>query len=125
MYKVRHRRTHFLDALKIVQGDHDIHNRHHILREMEILRRTDSPYVVKCHGVYDGVGEIQFVLEYMDRGSLDKFGRRMSEPFLAAVARQVLHGLKYLHANKIVHRDIKPSNLLLNSRRRSRSRTSA
>jgi len=114
VYKVRHRRTQSLYALKVVHGNHDLSTRLQIVREMDILRTTDSPYVVKCHGVYDRGGEIQFVLEYMDGGSLDKCGR-MSEPFLAAVARQVLRGLKYLHSHKIVHRDIKPSNLLLNS----------
>jgi len=116
VYKVRHRATQTLYALKVVHGNHDLCTRRQIVREMDILRKTDSPYVVKCHGVYDRGGEIQFVLEYMDRGSLEKCGR-MPEPFLAAVARQVLHGLKYLHAHKIVHRDIKPSNLLLNSAR--------
>lgn len=116
VYKVRHRRMQCLYALKIVHGNHDLSTRGQILREMDILRRTDSPYVVKCHGVFDRGGEIQFVLEYMDRDSLDKRPTpRLPEPFLAEVARQVLLGLKYLHSHKIVHRDIKPSNLLLNS----------
>jgi hypothetical protein len=42
VYKVRHRRTQSLYALKVVHGDHDISIRRHIVREMEILRRTDS-----------------------------------------------------------------------------------
>lgn len=58
---------------------------------------TDSPYVLKCHGIYERDGDIQFVPEYMDRRTLDKCGR-IPEPFLAGVARQVLQGLKYLHA---------------------------
>lgn len=31
-----------------------------------------------------------------------------------SIARDVVCGLKYLHAKKIIHRDIKPSNLLIN-----------
>eukprot|EP01018_Ginkgo_biloba_P024000 Gb_36141 [translate_table: standard] len=116
VYKVRHKKTLSIYALKAVHGSHDLTTRRQIVREMEILRRTDSPYVVKCYGVFDQGGEVQFVLEFMDGGSLDKKTKGMSEPLLAEVARQVLLGLKYLHSHKIVHRDIKPSNLLLNTR---------
>ncbi|GLJ23066.1 hypothetical protein SUGI_0435300 [Cryptomeria japonica] len=52
----------------------------------------------------------------MDGGSLAdllKQKTRLSESFLANVARQVVKGLKYLHIKKIVHRDIKPSNILI------------
>jgi len=117
VYKVRHRRTSALYALKVIHGNHDETVRQQIIREMEILKKTESPYVVKCHGIFDKGEEIHFVLEYMDGGSLEQ--RRsdmMSERFLAEVARQVLEGLKYLHRHKIVHRDIKPSNLLINRR---------
>eukprot|EP01018_Ginkgo_biloba_P034851 Gb_41213 [translate_table: standard] len=116
VYKVRHRRTSAVYALKVIHGDHDQNIRRHIIREMEILKKTNSPYVVKCHGIFEKGEEIHFVLEYMDGGSLLNVmeQRRMSESFLADVAKQVLEGLKYLHRQKIVHRDIKPSNLLLN-----------
>ncbi|ONK75382.1 uncharacterized protein A4U43_C03F16270 [Asparagus officinalis] len=50
----------------------------------------------------------------MDLGSLN-LSTRFPEPALAEIAAQVLNGLAYLHAQKIVHRDIKPSNLLLSS----------
>ncbi|XP_061363750.1 MAP kinase kinase MKK2/SSP33-like [Gastrolobium bilobum] len=54
-----------------------------------------------------------------DLGTLDtllKNNGTFSEPQLATVARQVLSGLSYLHAHKIIHRDIKPSNLLVNGK---------
>uniref|UniRef100_A0A0D6R382 mitogen-activated protein kinase kinase n=1 Tax=Araucaria cunninghamii TaxID=56994 RepID=A0A0D6R382_ARACU len=120
VYRVRHRRTAALYALKVIHGKHDQATRRQIIREMEILKKTNSPYVVKCHGIFDKGEEIHFVLEYMDGGSLQNAvgqpPRRMTEGFLADVARQVLEGLKYLHRQKIVHRDIKPSNLLVNRR---------
>ena len=59
---------------------------------------------------------INFVLEFMDGGSLAELLKqrtRISESCLAKVARQVLEGLKYLHSHRIVHRDIKPANLLI------------
>ncbi|XP_010914109.1 mitogen-activated protein kinase kinase 5 [Elaeis guineensis] len=114
VWMVRHRPTGRIYALKVIYGHHEDAVRRQIWREIEILRTADNPYVVRCHGMYDEAGEIQVLLEYMDRGSLD--GRRISnERFLADVARQVLTGLAYLHRQHIVHRDIKPSNLLINA----------
>ncbi|CAL0312347.1 unnamed protein product [Lupinus luteus] len=119
VYKVRHKRTNAIYALKVVHSDSDPITRRQIRREMEILRQTDSPHVVQCHGFFEKpLGEVSIVMEYMDLGTLDtllKNNGTFSEPKLASVARQVLNGLSYLHAHKIMHRDIKPSNLLVNS----------
>ncbi|MCD7452956.1 hypothetical protein HAX54_018925 [Datura stramonium] len=56
VYKVRHKRTSAIYALKVVHGDSDPEIRRQILREISILRRTDSPYVIKCQGVIDMPG---------------------------------------------------------------------
>ncbi|XP_061352751.1 mitogen-activated protein kinase kinase 9-like [Gastrolobium bilobum] len=117
VYKVRHKRTSAIYALKVVHADSDSLTRRQVRREMDILRRTDSPHVVQCHGFFEKPsGDIAIVMEYMDLGTLDtllKNNGTFSEPQLATVARQVLSGLSYLHAHKIIHRDIKPSNLLV------------
>ncbi|KAJ9141576.1 hypothetical protein P3X46_032097 [Hevea brasiliensis] len=118
VYKVRHKRTSQVYALKVVHGDTDDSLvRRQVIREMEILRRTDSPYIVHCHGIYEKPsGDIGILMEYMDLGTLDTLLQKQgtfSEAKLAHVARQVLNGLNYLHSHKIIHRDIKPSNLLV------------
>uniref|UniRef100_A0A0C3T2R6 Protein kinase domain-containing protein n=1 Tax=Guillardia theta (strain CCMP2712) TaxID=905079 RepID=A0A0C3T2R6_GUITC len=57
------------------------------------------------------------MMEYVDGQSLaqvlEEQGRGFSEGRAAAILRQVLLGLKYLHANQVVHGDIKPANILL------------
>ncbi|KAM7250699.1 hypothetical protein ACFE04_022582 [Oxalis oulophora] len=120
VYKVKHKKTSEIYALKVVQADGDATVRRQVFREIEILRRTDSPYVVQCHGVYEKPsGDIAILLEYMDAGSLDtilKTSGTFSESTLSLVASQILKGLSYLHAHKIIHRDIKPSNLLVNEK---------
>ncbi|KAK8684922.1 hypothetical protein V6N13_040936 [Hibiscus sabdariffa] len=56
----------------------------------------------------------------MDGGSIADFLERVKcipEPYLAAICKQVLRGLIYLHHEaRIIHRDIKPSKLLINHR---------
>ncbi|PIN11785.1 Mitogen-activated protein kinase kinase (MAP2K) [Handroanthus impetiginosus] len=116
VYKVLHRPTDKFYALKVIYGNHDDAVLVQMCREIQILRDVDNPNVVKCHNLFDHNGEIQVLLEYMDKGSLE--GTHIPhEPSLSDLARQVLSGLYYLHKRKIVHRDIKPSNLLINSRR--------
>ncbi|CAM8940726.1 unnamed protein product [Rhodiola kirilowii] len=121
VYKVQHKRTAAVHALKIIHTHSDPLVRRQIFREMDIIRRTaDSPHVVRCHGIFEQPsGDIAILMEYMDSGTLDTLLRssgNFSEALLSIVARQVLHGLTYLHSHKIIHRDIKPSNLLVNAR---------
>lgn len=116
VYKVIHRPTGRLYALKVIYGNHEDSVRRQMCREIEILRGVNHPNVVKCHEFYEHNGEIQVLLEFVDGGSLE--GTHIGlEAQLSDVARQILSGIAYLHRRKIVHRDIKPSNLLIDSRK--------
>ncbi|XP_066329028.1 mitogen-activated protein kinase kinase 9-like [Miscanthus floridulus] len=112
VYKVRHRETCALYALKVLhQGDAAA------AAEADILGRTASPFVVRCHSVLPAAssGDVALLLELADGGSLDAVRTRrgaFAEAALAEVAAQALSGLAYLHARRIVHLDIKPANLL-------------
>ncbi|PWA39610.1 protein kinase-like domain-containing protein [Artemisia annua] len=116
VYKVLHRPTNTLFALKVIERTHDEDFLRQIRQEIEILREVDNLNVVKCHDMHERAGEIQVLLEYMDCRSLE--GIHLSdESSLADHTRQILSGLCYLHRRKIVHRGIKPSNLLVNSKK--------
>ncbi|XP_058727339.1 mitogen-activated protein kinase kinase 9 [Vicia villosa] len=121
VYKVRHKVTSTIYALKVSHNDSDPTTRRRTLAEINILRRaTDCPNIVKFHGSFEKpTGDIAILMELMDSGSLEtalKTNGTFSEPKLASVAREVLNGLSYLHARNIAHRDIKPSNILVNNK---------
>ncbi|KAM2200342.1 hypothetical protein ACFX1R_000300 [Malus domestica] len=100
VYKVIHRPTGRLYALKVIYGNHEIETLRQIYREIEILRNVDKPNVVKCHDLFDHNGEIQVLLEYMDGGSLE--GQHIgNEKALSNLARQILSSFAYLHRRKI------------------------
>ncbi|KAL4303993.1 hypothetical protein GQ457_10G026240 [Hibiscus cannabinus] len=119
VYKVRHRRTSAIYALKVVRGCDNDHRQpyDHPSYEIKILLTTDSPYVIECLGTYESIsGEKAIVMKYMDGGTLDtlvKANGPFSESSISHIAYQVLSGLNYLHEFNIVHLDIKPSNLLV------------
>lgn len=79
---------------------------------------THCPYVVELYDVLQNPldGTLSLCLEYMNNGSLQDvvgLGGCSSEAILAAIAAQILRGLRFLHGHRIVHRDVKPSNILL------------
>ncbi|ERN04857.1 hypothetical protein AMTRI_Chr05g63780 [Amborella trichopoda] len=117
---VRHKWTGQFFALKIIQMNIQETVRRQIVQELKINQASQCPHVVVCYHCFYDNGVISIVLEYMDGGSLADFikkVRRMPEPYLAAICKQVLNGMIYLHHEKhIIHRDIKPSNLLVNHR---------
>ncbi|XP_050207709.1 mitogen-activated protein kinase kinase 7-like [Mercurialis annua] len=118
VYKVRHRLTSEIYALKVIQEDISTASNPNLSQEIEILTGSDSPFLTKCYGVFDAkVGEKAILLEYMEAGTVETLLRNhgpFPEYILGHIAYQVLNGLNYLHARNIAHLDIKPANLLVN-----------
>ncbi|XP_030953031.1 mitogen-activated protein kinase kinase 2-like [Quercus lobata] len=117
---VQHKWTGQFFALKVIQMNIEESYRKLIAQELKINQSAQCPYVVVCYQSFYNNGVISIILEYMDGGSLLDFlkkVRTIPEPYLAAICKQVLKGLLYLHHEKhIIHRDLKPSNLLINHR---------
>ncbi|XP_040378812.1 mitogen-activated protein kinase kinase 9-like [Oryza brachyantha] len=113
VYKVANRRTSAVYALKVLHGG----GGGAAAAEADVLRRADSPHVVRCHSVLPAAsGDAALLLELVDGGSLASVVARAGafpEAALAEVAAQALSGLAYLHARRVVHRDVKPANLLV------------
>ncbi|KAL9338994.1 hypothetical protein Peur_068009 [Populus x canadensis] len=117
---VQHKWTSQFFALKVIQMNIEEPARKAIAQELKINQSSQCPYVVMSYQSFYDNGAISIILEYMDGGSLADFLKSVKtipEPYLAAICKQVLKGLLYLHHEKhIIHRDLKPSNLLVNHR---------
>ena len=70
----------------------------------------DSPYLVQSYGKGWVSGNPYILMEYCPNGDLT---RPSNLADLALTSRQILLGLKALHANGKVHRDLKPENVLV------------
>ncbi|XP_064262216.1 serine/threonine-protein kinase PAK 3-like [Passer domesticus] len=59
--------------------------------------------------------ELWLVMEHMDGGTLSDVISKsyLSEEEMAAISRECLQGLDFLHSNHVIHRDVKRSNILL------------
>ncbi|OVA04477.1 Protein kinase domain [Macleaya cordata] len=117
---VRHKWTGQFFALKAIQVNFQETLVKQIAQELKINQSAQCPNVAICYQSFYDNGVISIILEYMDGGSLADFLKKViaiPEPYLAAICKQVLKGLLYLHHDKhIIHRDLKPSNLLINHR---------
>uniref|UniRef100_A0A803VR46 non-specific serine/threonine protein kinase n=1 Tax=Ficedula albicollis TaxID=59894 RepID=A0A803VR46_FICAL len=85
------------------------------VNELVVMRKNRNPNLVNCLDCYLLDEELWLVMEYMDGGTLSDVISQtyLSEDEMAAVSRQCLHGLDFLHINHVIHRNVKSCNILL------------
>ncbi|XP_068856218.1 serine/threonine-protein kinase PAK 3-like [Aphelocoma coerulescens] len=90
-------------------------NRERAVNEILVLKDKKNPNIVSSLDSFLVDEDLWLVMEYMDGGTLQDIVRqtRMAEGEMAAVSRECLQGLDFLHSNRVIHRDLKSSNILL------------
>lgn len=90
--------------------------RANILKEVQIMRGTNHPNIIKLISFSESEEFYFLVLELMEGGELFHQIVKLtyfSEELARHVILQVADGIRYLHEERgVVHRDIKPENLL-------------
>ncbi|KAI1239666.1 Serine/threonine-protein kinase PAK 3, partial [Lamprotornis superbus] len=85
------------------------------INELMVMTKNQNPNLVSYLDSYLVDKQFWLVMEYMDGGSLrDVISKTyLYEDEMAAVSRECLQGLDFLHSNLVIHRDVKSSNILL------------
>ena len=118
VYRVKNKKTGELRACKQL-SKLNIENLEKFQREIEILKNTDHPNIIKLYEIYESSNNFYLVMEECKGGELfDKIVEHIdndemySEKEAAEIILQVMSAVEYCHNNGICHRDLKPENLL-------------
>ena len=73
--------------------------------------------IAPLYGYFQDEKNVYLLVEYCTGGQLLELlrkNRRMEEPEVSRIIKQIIEGIDYIHKELIIHRDIKPENILFN-----------
>ena len=99
-----------------------IKNKTQFKTEINLLRATDHPNIIKLYDIYEDTDYIYLIMEECNGGEFfDSLAKRAKEKKMytekecAKIFKQILEAVNYLHAHGVCHRDLKPENILFSN----------
>jgi len=109
--KAVHKATNIKIAAKIYSKQNllDPQRKNAVKREIDILKKTDHPNIMKLHEVIDGPKNTILVMELIEGNSMlsylkGKPNRRTSEEEAKEFFKQIIQGIEYLHSKHLPSR---------------------
>ncbi|XP_036258258.1 serine/threonine-protein kinase PAK 3-like [Molothrus ater] len=86
-----------------------------VVNEIQIMKENRHPNIVNYIDSYLVNEDLWLVMEYVDGGTLTSVLLRvlMEEGMIAAISKECLKALDFLHSKNVIHRDVKSDNILL------------
>ena len=99
-----------------------ITNKARFKTEIDLLRATDHPNIIKLYDIFEDNVFIYLIMEECTGGEFfDRLAKRAkqnkmyTEKDAAKILKQILQAVNYLHAHGVCHRDLKPENILFST----------
>lgn len=119
VFKGKSRLTENLVALKEIRLEHEEGAPCTAIREVSLLKDLKHANIVTLHDIVHTDKSLTLVFEYLERDLkqyMDDCGAILAINNVKLFLFQMLRGLSYCHARRVLHRDLKPQNLLINEK---------
>ena len=119
VYKVKNKHNNAIRAMKkIAKYWVDKLDDNEVMKEIEILKNLNHPYIIKLFEYYVKDDYIYLINELCDEGDLQGKIRKIKkfpEFIVKIIMLQVFKALMYLNEKRIIHGDLKLENILVES----------
>ena len=119
--RVQHKQTGHIYACKKMNKK-QITNKQRFKTEIDLLKATDHPNIVKLYGIFEDNIFLHLIMEECTGGEFfDRLATRAkdlnmyTEKDAGRIFKQILGAVNYLHAHGVCHRDLKPENILFST----------
>ncbi|KAI8870121.1 protein serine/threonine kinase [Ramicandelaber brevisporus] len=120
VYKAHNRDTGDIVALKRIRLDNEEEGVPcTAIREISLLKELKHQNIVRLYDVLHSEKRLTLVFEYLDsdlKKYMDSYNGDIDPLMTKNLVYQLLMGIAFCHANRVLHRDLKPQNLLISKR---------